>query len=160
MAAESPLTPFTYDLDSLLVGQSPDQQLNRFDIYCPQSSCRSLILRKQTAHIVKRPRTNLSKEGSQQIDGRPQIQEQTQDSTSNEQGQEDAADPMLSFWIVKDMMDFDNIGFTKTLPSGIKLLACADCDTGPLGYHDTNAAPDSREYLIAFNRVRYPALEA
>ncbi|KAG0268342.1 hypothetical protein DFQ27_006965 [Actinomortierella ambigua] len=155
MAAESPLTPFTYDLDSLLEGQDLDQQLNRFDIYCPQSTCRSLILRKKTAHIVKRPRSNLSKEGSDQIT------EQEQNSIPNAQGQEDvAADPMLSFWIVKDMMDFDNIGFTKTLPSGIKLLACADCDTGPLGYHDTNAASDNREYLIAFNRVRYPALEA
>ncbi|KAG0238347.1 hypothetical protein BGW42_005580 [Actinomortierella wolfii] len=154
MATKTTLTPFTYDLDSLLEVQGNDQPVNKFDIYCPQSSCRSLILRKKTAHIVQRPRSNLSKEGSQQIEGRPEIQEQ---SSGNE---EDTADAMLSFWVVRDMMDFDNVGFTKTLPSGIKLLACADCDTGPLGYHDTNAAPENKEYLIAFNRVRYPAMEA
>jgi hypothetical protein len=57
------------------------------------------------------------------------------------------------FWRVADMMAFENIGFSKKLPNGIQFLSCADCDTGPLGYHDSTGP--SKEYLIALNRVRY-----
>ena len=39
------------------------------------------------------------------------------------------------FYRVGDMFDFDNLGFTNTV-GGIKYLSCADCDVGPIGYHD------------------------
>ena len=38
---------------------------------------------------------------------------------------------------VDDMFLFDNLGFTNTVDT-TKYLACADCDVGPLGYHDLN----------------------
>merc|ERR1719244_1784543 len=39
------------------------------------------------------------------------------------------------FYRVDDMFDFDNLGFTNTVDN-IKFLCCADCDLGPIGYHD------------------------
>ena len=39
------------------------------------------------------------------------------------------------FYRVGDMFDFDNLGFTNTVGT-IKYLSCADCDVGPIGYHD------------------------
>lgn len=51
-------------------------------------------------------------------------------------------------------MTFENISFSKdAIVDGRKLkyLACADCDVGPIGWHDTS----SGEYLLDVRRVRY-----
>ncbi|KAI7872091.1 Mss4 protein-domain-containing protein [Spinellus fusiger] len=56
------------------------------------------------------------------------------------------------FWRLGDMMEFENIGFSKTVGS-IKYLSCADCDIGPLGYHDKNEP--IQEYLVSVRRARY-----
>lgn len=50
------------------------------------------------------------------------------------------------------MMDFDNVGFSKTIGT-VKYLSCADCDLGPIGYHDT--ADTQKEYLVSIRRARY-----
>ena len=42
---------------------------------------------------------------------------------------------MRGFYRVEDMFDFDNVGFTNTVGT-TKYLSCADCDVGPIGYHD------------------------
>lgn len=55
------------------------------------------------------------------------------------------------FWTVSDMMAFENIGFSKN-KEGIKYLICADCEVGPLGYHDTSERP--LKYYIAIERCR------
>jgi len=39
------------------------------------------------------------------------------------------------FFRVESMFDFDNLGFTHTVDN-FKYLSCADCDLGPIGYHD------------------------
>lgn len=53
------------------------------------------------------------------------------------------------------MFSFENVGFSKTLnETGVKYLCCADCELGPLGYHDTTNN-DTKEYLIAVDRVSY-----
>ncbi|EDW11477.2 guanine nucleotide exchange factor MSS4 homolog [Drosophila mojavensis] len=39
------------------------------------------------------------------------------------------------FWLVEDMMTFENIGFSHTV-DGRKFLVCADCERGPVGYHE------------------------
>ena len=58
---------------------------------------------------------------------------------------------LKQFFRVEDMFDFDNIGFTNTVETtkvgqicskkyfkliSCQFLSCADCDVGPLGYHD------------------------
>ena len=48
------------------------------------------------------------------------------------QGEEET---VTEFFRVEDMFDFDNLGFTNTV-GNMKYLSCADCDLGPLGYHD------------------------
>ena len=62
-------------------------------------------------------------------------------------------------------MVFENIGFSKTMPtyqsSGepsdgpqpIKLLTCAECDLGPLGW--VEEGPRGMVYWLAVDRVGY-----
>eukprot|EP00092_Neocalanus_flemingeri_P005988 GFUD01006450.1.p2 GENE.GFUD01006450.1~~GFUD01006450.1.p2 ORF type:complete len:131 (-),score=46.08 GFUD01006450.1:84-434(-) len=54
------------------------------------------------------------------------------------------------FFKVEDMFDFDNIGFTNTVET-TKFLSCADCDVGPLGYHDLI----TKQSFVALARVAY-----
>ena len=55
------------------------------------------------------------------------------------------------FWVVGDMMSFENVGFTNTV-NNIKYLICADCEVGPIGYHDLT---NRTEFYIAVDRVAY-----
>ena len=54
-------------------------------------------------------------------------------------------------WVLKDMFDFDNVGFFNTVKT-IKYLVCADCEVGPIGWHDTTV---KNEFFIAVDRVKY-----
>ncbi|EDV59337.1 guanine nucleotide exchange factor MSS4 homolog [Drosophila erecta] len=69
-----------------------------------------------------------------------QKQDQTADSLNSE--------PLKDFWLVKDMMTFENIGFSNTV-DGRKFLVCADCERGPVGYHDLS----TRHCFLALQRV-------
>ncbi|CAH1985631.1 unnamed protein product [Acanthoscelides obtectus] len=64
------------------------------------------------------------------------------------------ADPetesVSSFWVVKDMFTFQNVGFSNTVGT-TKYLSCADCEAGPIGYHDLN----SRISYVALDRVSH-----
>ena len=62
-------------------------------------------------------------------------------------------------------MVFENIGFSKALPTDesssepsdgsrpIKLLTCAECDLGPLGW--VEEGPGGMTYWLVANRVGY-----
>jgi len=54
------------------------------------------------------------------------------------------------FFRVEDMFDFDNLGFTNTVDT-TKFLSCADCDVGPLGYHNLT----TKISYVALARVAY-----
>lgn len=54
-------------------------------------------------------------------------------------------------WLVPDMFAFENVGFSMTVGS-IKYLACADCDRGPIGWHDIR---DKTRFYIAVERVEH-----
>ncbi|EDX04213.1 guanine nucleotide exchange factor MSS4 homolog [Drosophila simulans] len=69
-----------------------------------------------------------------------QKQDRTADSLNSE--------PLKDFWLVKDMMTFENIGFSNTV-DGRKFLVCADCERGPVGYHDLS----TRHCYLALKRV-------
>lgn len=56
------------------------------------------------------------------------------------------------FWSVKDMFDFENIGFLKTVDK-CKLLTCADCEKEPLGVHVVDVEP--KRYLMRTTRLRH-----
>merc|ERR1712189_65248 len=64
---------------------------------------------------------------------------------------DDQPEEITLWWKVDDMFKFENIGFSKSV-SNIKYLTCADCEIGPLGYHDPSKP---KEFLIALSRVKY-----
>ena len=63
-----------------------------------------------------------------------------------EKDREGEKETVKEFFRVDDMFDFDNLGFTNTV-GGMKYLSCADCDLGPLGYHDLSTK--LRQILMA-----------
>lgn len=54
------------------------------------------------------------------------------------------------FWIIDDMFTFDNVGFSNTIGNH-KFLICADCEMGPVGYHDL----ESKKSFVALARVKH-----
>eukprot|EP01137_Pigoraptor_chileana_P028289 Opistho-2@909 len=64
---------------------------------------------------------------------------------------DDEHEVVRQFWHVTNMFDFENMGFSHTVGT-LKYLACADCDVGPLGLHDT---ADKTQTFLAAGRVKY-----
>jgi hypothetical protein len=58
---------------------------------------------------------------------------------------------LTDFWLVSDMYHFENVGFSKHVGK-VRYLVCADCEIGPIGWHDTN---DRTKYFVAAQRVKY-----
>lgn len=56
---------------------------------------------------------------------------------------------LSDFWKIGDMFTFENVGVCNTV-NNIKYLTCADCEIGPIGWHDIN---DKSAYYIALDRV-------
>ena len=40
------------------------------------------------------------------------------------------------FWLIKDIFDFENVGFSRDVGGTVKFLSCADCENGPIGWQD------------------------
>lgn len=57
---------------------------------------------------------------------------------------------LRNYWTVDDMFKFENIGFSNTLQN-TKYLICADCEMGPVGYHDIA----SKKCFVALKRVKH-----
>jgi hypothetical protein len=55
------------------------------------------------------------------------------------------------FWLLSDMLTFENIGFTNTVDKK-KYLICADCEIGPLGFQSLDKP---NEFLVCVERVKY-----
>ena len=54
-------------------------------------------------------------------------------------------------WVINgDMFVFENIGFSNTVGT-TKYLICADCEIGPLGWHDTS---NTQMFYFALDRVK------
>lgn len=54
------------------------------------------------------------------------------------------------FWMVTDMLMFENVGFSNTVGNN-KYLTCADCEAGPIGYYDLS----SKKSYVALSRVKH-----
>lgn len=54
------------------------------------------------------------------------------------------------YWVVLDMFHFENIGFSNTI-GNYKYLICADCEMGPIGYHDLS----TKKNFVALQRVKH-----
>ncbi|XP_043289157.1 guanine nucleotide exchange factor MSS4 [Venturia canescens] len=67
-----------------------------------------------------------------------------------EEGETDERESISEYWLVEDVYTFENILVSKTADN-VKYLACADCERGPIGWHDI---PTKKSYL-ALCRVRH-----
>ncbi|GAA5969239.1 hypothetical protein JCM21900_005014 [Sporobolomyces salmonicolor] len=156
----------------------PQTGLNAADLYCPRAECRCLLLRRGTGKWVR---------GHQNDFELPALPQKITSPPSPSSSA--SASPSQGYWSVPSPLSFENIGFSRntSLPSTsapsspssatIKYLTCADCDHGPLGWHDTegrdlgvevqaeNDAREARgtggevrkgrEFLLDVGRVRY-----
>ncbi|GAA6010488.1 hypothetical protein JCM10207_001329 [Rhodosporidiobolus poonsookiae] len=155
----------------------PETGLNAADLYCPRAECRCLLLRRGTGKLVRGHASDFELPALPRPISSPAV----------------PASASAGYWSVPSPLAFENIGFSRstappssTSPSSaaqqtIKYLTCADCDHGPLGWHDTEGrdlgmevqaenearmaegeggekrgeVPRGREFLLAVERVRY-----
>ncbi|CAO3615194.1 unnamed protein product [Mucor fragilis] len=106
---------------------------NVADVLCPKENCKCVILRKNAAILVERDGAKLA------------LPESSLPANNL------LEDNDTHFWHVSNMMDFENVGFSTTVGT-TKYLSCADCDLGPIGYHDTT---DPKEFVISIKRAKY-----
>lgn len=66
------------------------------------------------------------------------------------EGDTDEDEEISEYWMVEDMFTFENIGFSNTVDN-MKYLICADCEMGPVGWHDLN----EKKSYIALSRVKH-----
>lgn len=57
---------------------------------------------------------------------------------------------LKNFWCIDDIFTFENIGFSNTVDNR-KFLICADCEMGPVGYHEIA----NKKCYVALKRVRH-----
>jgi hypothetical protein len=60
------------------------------------------------------------------------------------------SEEFTEFWEIEDMFTFDNVGFSNTV-GNYKFLICADCEMGPVGYHDL----ETKKSFVALARVKH-----
>ncbi|GAA5962874.1 hypothetical protein JCM3765_005900 [Sporobolomyces pararoseus] len=148
---------------------------NKFDLYCPRAECRCLLVKSGTAKWVVKG----SHENDFELPPLPHRIDAPPPAASTSSASH------LGYWTLSSPLAFENIGFTRSLPPSassssqpqaqIKYLTCADCDFGPLGWHDTEGRDlgaevqeenesggveggqvrKGREFLIDLERVRY-----
>ncbi|KAG5439526.1 hypothetical protein PCANB_002101 [Pneumocystis canis] len=118
---------FTGQIDIFDDKDSKDEIRNLETLYCPYPKCKSIILLKGMGVLI--------------FDGN------SGKLSSN---------TMSTFWTVSSPFVFENLGFSKNIEGNIKFLTCADCDRGPLGYHDPNVLNNGeKEYLLGADKVMY-----
>ncbi|KAK9239215.1 Mss4-like protein [Lipomyces kononenkoae] len=117
---------------------------NIHKLYCPYNNCSSIILSPGMG--ILRKRAQIPKSFSDAGHEKGQASSEATNAEDDE-----------LFWILGDPFDFDNLGFSKSSSAGVKYLACADCDRGPLGYHDSNVVAEDggKEFLLSANLVLY-----
>ncbi|KAA1477795.1 acyl-CoA N-acyltransferase [Dentipellis sp. KUC8613] len=112
---------------------------NKYDLLCPRPGCGSVILKKHVAKYVQREN----------------VQMEPPDHTNPLLKPLDAPPALGHWWLITpNAMAFENIGFSKPVTSDEKpkkLLACAECDLGPVGW----CLQGSSEFWVSCERVRY-----
>lgn len=119
-----------------------DASGNKFDLLCPREGCGSIILKSGVASVVERESVQLEPAGISHP-ALPSL----------------PAPPALMHWwrVAPNAMAFENIGFSRGIASdsspgeSMKLLICAECDLGPLGWCKAGGS----EFFLACNRVGY-----
>ncbi|XP_058815017.1 guanine nucleotide exchange factor MSS4 homolog [Topomyia yanbarensis] len=114
---------------------------NKTNVKC--SHCESLMLKPACADYVE-----------SEFD-LPEAHQKTRQQPTDggaEQRTEFTCEKLKDFWVVGDMFTFENIGLSHTV-NNVKYLICADCEIGPVGYHDLQ----TKQCFIALHRVKHVA---
>jgi len=115
---------------------------NKYDILCPRDGCGSVILTSGAASLVERASVQLDQPGN---------------TSASPLAPLPPPPVTINWWLVTpNVMTFENIGFTNSIISEaaskkIKLLICAECDLGPLGWCEEGGS----EFWLASSRVGY-----
>ncbi|KAK7052324.1 acyl-CoA N-acyltransferase [Favolaschia claudopus] len=117
-----------------------DAVVNKFDLLCPRSACGSIILKSGVAKFVEAESVRL----------------EPADLPSNPLLPALPQPPARAQWwlVTPSAMEFENIGFSRPVESlgeKMKLLSCAECDLGPLGW----CKEGGTEFWLACSRVGY-----
>lgn len=147
-----------------------ERGLNKLRLYCPRLACRSTILLEGAATLVERSSIMVtiwithfaSILTSNQIDDPQNL------PPPDLLPHLPAPPELISAWKMgppANPMVFENIGFSKSLPTDgshvvprggsrpVKLLTCAECDLGPLGW--VEEGPSGMTYWLVVQRVGY-----
>ncbi|KAM0786802.1 hypothetical protein ACM66B_002235 [Microbotryomycetes sp. NB124-2] len=146
-----------------------EAMVNKADLFCPRPECRCLLLKASVGKLVR------GRKGDFKLPDLPRPVNSAP-AISTQHG---------TFWSVASPLAFENIGFSRNAPpptsaedsharppANIKYVTCADCDHGPLGWHDTEGRDlglevqdenegalgkvrTGREFLLDVERVRY-----
>ncbi|KAJ8594731.1 Mss4-like protein [Rhizopogon salebrosus TDB-379] len=116
---------------------------NKFDLLCPRSGCGSIILKAGVGRWVESVSVEL---------------DSTQEPLHPDLPALPAPPATAHWWLVTpSAMQFENIGFTRPMQleaatdRKLKLLICAECDLGPLGWCEERGT----EFWLACSRVGY-----
>ncbi|TFK37017.1 acyl-CoA N-acyltransferase [Crucibulum laeve] len=130
-----------------IISPDPDRQgvsTNKFDLLCPRPDCGSVILKEGAGKWVERASVQMEPAdiNNPLLPSLPTPPETTQ------------------WWLITPSpMAFENIGFTRPIVAQnpgdpkMKLLTCAECDLGPLGWSEEGGS----EFWLACSRVGYKA---
>jgi len=80
----------------------------------------------------------------------PSMRKKKTDQVTTDSGDADA-DTLSNQWLVSEMFTFENVGFSNTVGTA-QYLICADCEIGPIGFHDISV---KTEFYIALSRVEH-----
>ncbi|KAJ7102485.1 Mss4-like protein [Mycena belliarum] len=120
-----------------------EHQVNKHDLLCPRPECGSVILLAGVAQLVEKPSVQM-----EPADRTPALLPPLPEPPA-----------MAAWWrVAPSPMEFENIGFSKPLSSSpgapqMKLLVCAECDLGPVGWSEVGGT----EFWLACSRVGYRA---
>ncbi|KAJ3916197.1 Mss4-like protein [Lentinula edodes] len=143
-----PLSSFEHGI--IDVSESTDgEKINKYDLLCPRAECGSVILKRGVAALKEREsHGQFSQIEPSDIPIHPLLP------------QLPSASEFTQWWLITpNPMQFENVGFSRPVeslslsPSGrkLKLLICAECDLGPLGWSEEGGT----EFWLACSRVGY-----
>lgn len=138
------LSAFPNGAQDLVADDGQGSQQNQFDLLCPRDGCGSVILKACAGSLVERESVPLDPSEVSGMSASPLAPLPPPPATMN-------------WWLVTpNAMAFENIGFTRpvTLQAAdkkLKLLICAECDLGPLGWCEEGGC----EFWLAVSRVGY-----
>ncbi|XP_031842593.1 RAB interacting factor STRAT [Nomia melanderi] len=66
------------------------------------------------------------------------------------EGEANQQELLTDYWLVECVYTFENIGVSHVIDN-VKYLACADCERGPVGWHDLA----TKKSYIALSRVKH-----